>query len=99
MEVLLLLVKPASIVALFLVTGWMFKSWLGHRERMRRLALTEDGQTGSDQRLARLEQAVESIAIEVERISEGQRFVTKLLAEPEASRNGVAAAHESNLPS
>jgi hypothetical protein len=32
-------------------------------------------------RMQRLEQAVESIAIEVERVSEGQRFVTKLLAE------------------
>jgi hypothetical protein len=35
----------------------------------------------ADDRLARLEQAVESIAIEVERISEGQRFTTKLLTE------------------
>jgi len=34
-------------------------------------------------RLARLESAVDSIAVEVERISEGQRFVTKLLAEAE----------------
>ena len=34
----------------------------------------------SAQRLERLEQAVESVAIEVERISEGQRFVTKLLS-------------------
>ena len=34
-----------------------------------------------DDRMARLEQAVESIAIEVERISEGQRFTTKLLSE------------------
>jgi hypothetical protein len=32
-------------------------------------------------RLDRLEQAVDSIAIEVERISEGQRFVTKILAD------------------
>ena len=32
-------------------------------------------------RLERIEQAVESIAIEVERVSEGQRFVTKLLSE------------------
>jgi hypothetical protein len=29
--------------------------------------------------MARLEMAVESIALEVERISEGQRFTTKLL--------------------
>jgi hypothetical protein len=34
-----------------------------------------------DARLERVEQAVESIAIEMERVSEGQRFVTKLLVE------------------
>ena len=32
-------------------------------------------------RLDRLEQAVDAIAIEVERIAEGQRFVTKVMAE------------------
>ena len=42
-------------------------------------------------RLERMEQALDSIAIEVERISEGQRFTTKLLAE----RNNQAG---SNVP-
>ena len=32
-------------------------------------------------RLERIEQAVEAVAIEVERIAEGQRFVTRILAE------------------
>jgi hypothetical protein len=32
-------------------------------------------------RLERMEQAIDSIAVEIERISEGQRFTTKLLAE------------------
>ena len=32
-------------------------------------------------RLERIEQAVDSIAIEVERISEGQRFTTRLLSD------------------
>jgi hypothetical protein len=32
-------------------------------------------------RLDRMEQALDSIAIEVERVSEGQRFTTKLLSE------------------
>jgi hypothetical protein len=32
-------------------------------------------------RLQRMEQAIDSIAVEVERISEGQRFTTKLLSE------------------
>ena len=38
-------------------------------------------------RLERMEQAIDAIAVEVERISEGQRFTSKLLAErPEYSR-------------
>jgi len=36
---------------------------------------------GIEDRLTRIEQAVDSIAIETERISEGQRFTTKLLSE------------------
>jgi hypothetical protein len=38
-------------------------------------------------RLERMEQSIDAIAVEVERISEGQRFTTKLLAE---SRNSQA---------
>jgi hypothetical protein len=37
-------------------------------------------------RLKRLESAVDTIAIEVERISEGQRFVTRLLSERDRAR-------------
>lgn len=40
------------------------------------------------ERFTRLEQSMESVAIEVERISEGQRFVTKILAE---GRGGASA--------
>ena len=43
-----------------------------------------EGRTGCraiwTMRLERMEQAVDTIAIEVERVSEGQRFVTKVLA-------------------
>jgi hypothetical protein len=42
-------------------------------------------------RLERIEQAVDTIAIEVERISEGQRFVTRLMAE----RPSTAASNQS----
>jgi len=35
----------------------------------------------ADARLERLEHAVDAIALEIERISEGQRFTTKLLSE------------------
>ena len=40
--------------------------------------------TDSGERLERIEQGMDAIAIEVERVSEGQRFVTRLLSE----RNG-----------
>ena len=41
--------------------------------------------TETAQRLERLESSVDAIAIEIERISEGQRFVTKLLSESQAA--------------
>ncbi len=41
--------------------------------------------TETAQRLERLESSVDAIAIEVERISEGQRFVTKLLSDGHAA--------------
>jgi hypothetical protein len=43
-------------------------------------------------RLERMEQAIDSIAVEVERISEGQRFTTKLLSERTAPQPGPRAA-------
>ena len=44
-------------------------------------------------RLERIEQAIEAVAIEVERISEGQRFTTKLLSE---AKNPVIAPGSSS---
>jgi hypothetical protein len=60
------------------------------RERMRAMdretLLPGNGDTSL--RLERIEQAIEAMAVEVERISEGQRFVTRLLAE--RSKEGAA---------
>ena len=39
-----------------------------------------------EERLTRIEQAVDAIAVEVERISEGQRFVTRVLSERDPLR-------------
>ncbi len=45
------------------------------------------------ERLLRMEQALEATAIEVERIGEGQRFLTRLFTEAEATRSiGAGAA-------
>ena len=63
----------AGAVAMTLIT-----SWFRYREKS---ITARTGNGPQDQRLARIEAAVEAIAIEVERISEGQRFTTRLLTE------------------
>jgi hypothetical protein len=45
-------------------------------------------------RLERIEQAVDAVAIEVERISEGQRFTTKLLSDRAENAAGHAVPAE-----
>ena len=54
----------------------------------------------SAERMERLEQAVDAIAIEIERVSEGQRFVTRLLTEGSAPALSVGqnAAEPVRLP-
>jgi hypothetical protein len=39
-----------------------------------------------NERLERIERAIEAIAVEVERIAEGQRFVTRIMAESSSER-------------
>ena len=46
-------------------------------------------------RLDRIEQAVEAVAIEVERVSEGQRYTTKAIAE----LRGLPGANPAGWPS
>ncbi len=69
---------------------------LRHKERMAELTGSTQNNAALEARLARIEEAVETIPAEVERMGEGQRFVTKLLAEgagklPEASKNAASA--------
>ena len=47
-----------------------------------KLRIEKSGISGvTEARLERIEHAVDAIAVEIERISEGQRFTTKLLSE------------------
>lgn len=50
-----------------------------------------------DNRLQHLEQAVDAIALEVERISEGQRFTTRLLAQRQGD-GAVEPAEPARVP-
>jgi hypothetical protein len=58
-------------------------------KRASRPGLPPAALTETAQRLERLEGAVDTIAVEIERISEGQRFVTKLLSEGQAPSLGA----------
>ena len=55
------------------------RATLAHKKEA--LRQDEAAPSVTEARLARIEQAVDAIALEVERISEGQRFTTKLLSE------------------
>ena len=62
------------IFYLYLRRRWKKKGLMGRAGK-------PDMSSESAQRLERLEHGMESIAIEIERVSEGQRFVTRLLSE------------------
>lgn len=71
----------AGIVAMGCFTG-IITSWFKHR-RPKQLNSPEIIERLNEitDRLSRLENATDAVAVEVERISEGQRFTSKLLAE------------------
>jgi hypothetical protein len=91
---------PEMVVALgaFGMIGYVVRSFFALIAR-RIDAKTRPGLTAdTDQRIARIEQAVDSIAVEVERISEGQRFTTRLLSERAAPGSSVPAPPPSARP-
>lgn len=76
----------------------LFRKWRRKRQRPVRVERGE-----SSERLERLEHGMDAIAVEIERISEGQRFVTRLLSEAQppfaqTQRRGAAGAVKGEDP-
>ena len=77
-------ISPGDFAGLMFTTGavagglMLIKAWTKKIENQSKLPKAP---AESAERMERLERAIDSIAVEVERISENQRFVTKLLAE------------------
>jgi len=67
-------IVSAATIVLVALTLW-------YRSRTRRGGAGSAMPAELTQRMARMETAIESVAIEVERISEGQRFTTRVLSE------------------
>ena len=74
-----------AVSAFWGVAGALQRARRGRPADRRELALLGE-------RMSRLEQAVDSVAVEVERVGEGQRFVTKLMAGDRAPADAGRAA-------
>jgi len=89
-------VDPETIIVPSMIfipaTVIMFRMWLSHKRQMMGLRPPESNSPAIEARLARIEQAVEVIAVEMERVGEGQRFVTRLLAARSPVRVASAAS-------
>ena len=64
---------PATVIVI--------KMLLRHREKMATLGAPVAQTPEVEARLERVEQSLEAIAIEMERVGEGQRFLTKILSD------------------
>ena len=73
-----------AMTSIVLGTGTMvvlFHSIATVLSRRKDAAMGDGAVARLDDRLSRMEQAIDTMAVEMERISEGQRFTTKLLSE------------------
>jgi hypothetical protein len=84
-------VATIAIVAIVAGTAYrLLKMWL---QRSGHLSLPEADLQEIRDRLVQVQHSVDAIAIEVERLSEGQRFTTKLLAESVPGIAPIPAKH------
>lgn len=92
---------PETVIvpAVFLIPGAVItiRMWLSHKEKMAGIAAPAEQTHALEQRLARIEQTVDAIAVEMERVGEGQRFVTKLLADRSPALPAPAALQQGRV--
>jgi hypothetical protein len=73
------IVQTVMVSLVFIAVGWPLARAIG--KRIERRAESPNILPDVVQRLNRIESAVDTVAVEVERMAEAQRFTTKLLAE------------------
>ena len=84
-------VTTIAIVAIVAGSSYrLLKMWL---QRSGRVSIPEADLKEIRDGIGQVQQAVDAIAIEVERLSEGQRFKTKLLAESGPGTAPIPAKH------
>ena len=68
----------------------VIRMWFRHQVTMATLRKPTDETPRVEARLERVEQALDAIAVEMERVGEGQRFLTRLLADRPPALNEAA---------
>jgi hypothetical protein len=89
-------IVPVALFAFLAVASMaMSPIWRALGRRMEGRSLGHDPTQGeSNARMERMETALDAIAVQVERIAEGQRYTTKLLSDRAESRAFSASQHE-----
>jgi hypothetical protein len=87
------MIALAGIVVNGLVIAVLGRAWLARRQPPP--SPPHDRLENIEMRLVQLQQAVDDVAIEVERVAEGQRFTAKLLAERGESRDSGGSSESS----
>lgn len=88
-------ISPFMIPITAIIMAGMYPLLRAYAKRLERSSTSNAIPPEVTSRLERIEQAVDAIAVEVERISEGQRFTTKLLSDnSRANEQRIAAAAE-----
>ncbi|HKT08993.1 MAG TPA: hypothetical protein VJR24_13935 [Gemmatimonadaceae bacterium] len=94
-------IVPVSAMVMVIAIAVGLPLARAHAKRMERGIDPKALPNDLTERLTRMEQAIDSMAVEIERISEGQRFTTRLLSEraPDALPANRAGGVPVNAPS
>jgi hypothetical protein len=87
-------ISPFAIPITAIIMAGLYPILRAYAKKLERSSSSGAVPAEVSSRLERIEQAVDAIAVEVERISEGQRFTTKLLSESTRGDQRLAAPAE-----
>src|SRR5688500_5586977 len=76
------LVAIIGILSTFIGFPMVIVSYLKWKHQNRSSGIPLEAAARIEARMERIEQAIDTIALETERVAEGQRWLTKVLAEP-----------------
>ncbi len=90
-----MVIAITGIIVNGLVIAVLGRAWLTRRQAPP--PIPHEQLENIEMRLVQLQQAIDDVAIEVERVAEGQRFTAKLLAE-RSGGSGEAAKRSTTTP-